>query len=409
MQKIALINCFFGPLPWYFDFFLKSCCTNETVDFIIFSDSSYNKRLPENVKIVSFNLNDFNQLATQKLNMSIDVKTPYKLCDFKPAYGVIFSEYLRNYDFWGMCDIDVILGNIRSFMTTEILQEYDVISTRHDFVTGWFMLFRNKPEINDLFKKSKDYAKVFTSEIHYCFDECNFKYLQLDDEVSNILDIDCEIESMEHVVRKEMNLNRIKVYYDLIMVDGLSGKIKWDHGTLSYDSEFEVLLYHLIRYKANQYTQKTAWETIPDVFYVDKYCFRRNGMKTFSGLFKSLYFNKLKVQALKVSNVFKFFISNLFAAKNSPDFQNAIYKNQQGDDCFNILDNQIFFETSKHKGDKLVHSKFEKNTVYLRNHPLASLRYSKGQNNEISKIQLMQIDGGWVHYELKAETSELAN
>lgn len=404
MQKIALINCFFGPLPWYFDFFLKSCSTNPTVDFIIFSDHSYDKILPENVKIISFSLHDFNELASQKLSIDIDVKTPYKLCDFKPAYGVVFSEYLKDYDFWGMCDIDIIFGSIRSFMTLEILTEYDVISTRHDFVTGWFMLFRNKPEINNLFKKSKDYVKVFTSDTHFCFDECNFKYLQLDDEISNILDIDCEIESMEHVVRKEMKLNKINVYYDLIMVDGLEGKIKWDNGTLSYDNEFEVLLYHLIRYKANKYTEKTTWKTIPNVFYVDKYCFRQHAIGTFSGFSKFLYFNKLNVQLSQLTNLFKFYTSNVFAAKQRVKFENAIYKNQQGDDCFSILDNQIFFETSKHRGDILVHSKFEKNIFYLKNHPLAAFSYFTEQNDTVSKIQLMQIDGGLIHYELKAET-----
>lgn len=407
MQKIALINCFFGPLPWYFDFFLKSCSTNSTVDFIIFSDHTYNKVLPENVQIISFSLNDFNQLASQKLDIKIDVKAPYKLCDFKPAYGVVFSDYLKDYDFWGMCDIDIILGTIRSFMTPEILDEYDVISTRHDFVTGWFMLFRNNSEINNLFKKSKDYLKVFTSDTHFCFDECNFKYLQLDDEVSNILDIECEIESMEHVVRKEMKVNKIKVYYDLIMVDGLSGKIKWDNGMLSYDNEFEVLLYHLIRYKANHYSQKTTWKTIPNVFYVDQYCFRKNAINTVSGFFKFVYFNKVKLQISKIVNLFKFYTSNALSSKKGEKFQNAKYKNQQGDDSFCIVDNQIFFETSRHRGDRLVHSKFEKNTFYLKNHPLAAFRYFIEKNETVSKIQLMQIDGGLIHYELKTETGEL--
>ncbi|MFB0910347.1 MAG: hypothetical protein QMA99_05270, partial [Flavobacterium sp.] len=86
--------------------------------------------------------------------------------------------------------------------------EYDVINTRHDYLTGSFMLFRNTGAINNLFTKSKDYIKVFTSDKHYCFDECNFKHAQIENEM-NIFDIDCEIESMEHVIRKEMEFDSV--------------------------------------------------------------------------------------------------------------------------------------------------------------------------------------------------------
>ena len=41
MKKIILINCYFGNFPWYFSFFIKSCETNPSVNFIIFSDSKY--------------------------------------------------------------------------------------------------------------------------------------------------------------------------------------------------------------------------------------------------------------------------------------------------------------------------------------------------------------------------------
>ncbi|MEM1001601.1 MAG: DUF6625 family protein, partial [Bacteroidota bacterium] len=170
MKKITLINVFMGVFPWYFDYFLKSCSYNPTVDFLIFNDSDYKGSLPDNVKITTLSLSDFNQLASERLNMNISVKSAYKLCDFKPAYGVIFSEFVNGYDFWGICDIDVIFGRIREFMTDALLSEYEVISVRHDFPTGYFMLFKNEERVNYLFTKSKDYRKVFHSPEHLCFD-----------------------------------------------------------------------------------------------------------------------------------------------------------------------------------------------------------------------------------------------
>lgn len=406
MKRIILINVYFGKFPWYFDFFIKSCVTNPTIEFIIFSDCTYKKELPKNVRLIPFAMSDFNSLASRKLGITIAVKIPYKLCDFKPAYGVIFSDYLLDYDFWGMCDLDIVLGRIREFMTPELLHEHDVISTRHDYVTGWFMLFKNTPEINNLFRKSADHVKVFTSDTHYCFDECNFKQLQLGDQDINILDIPCEIESMEHVIQKELHAKRITVFYDLIMADGLCGKVKWDNGLLSYDNEFEILLYHLIRYKANQYSQKPVWKPIPSVFYIDKYCFRRQAITTVLGFCNYFYFNVLKLFTAKAIHLYKFYASSLFLGKIKIPFQNGKFKNRLGDDCFWITENVLSFYTQNGKANKLISSRFGKELFYIKKHPWLVCRYFSSKNRILPQVQLTQIDGSIVNYELKIDIKD---
>lgn len=65
--------------------------------------------------------------------MPVAIPNSYKLCDFKPTYGLIFSEYIAKYDFWGMGDIDVIYGNIRDFITEDVLNNNDIITVKHDF------------------------------------------------------------------------------------------------------------------------------------------------------------------------------------------------------------------------------------------------------------------------------------
>lgn len=270
MKKVCLINVFFGKYPWYFDFFIKSCKSNPQFQFLLFSDQSEPMKYPKNVTQIKFSLQDFNRLATKKLNLPIDVKVAYKICDFKPAFGVIFEDFIKEYDFWGNTDIDIIFGRIGEFVNDEMLCTYDVISARNDYPTGSFMIYKNEPNINGLFKKSKDYVKVFTSLKHFCFDECNFEHLYLEGG-GDIFAIETEIESMHHVLMKEENNGNIRLHYDFLIIEGLPGNMFWDCGVLSFKGKYEVLLYHLILYKDNIFSKKKQKKAIGDQFYIDKY------------------------------------------------------------------------------------------------------------------------------------------
>jgi len=404
MKKISLINCYFGKFPWYFPFFIKSCVTNPTIDFIIFSDAVYTDTLPVNVRIIPLDLSAFNLMATKKLGFDISLKKAYKLCDFKPAYGVIFSEYLNGYDFWGMCDIDIILGRIREFMTEELLDEYDVINTRHDYLTGSFMLFRNTGAINNLFTKSKDYIKVFTSDKHYCFDECNFKHAQIENEM-NIFDIDCEIESMEHVIRKEMEFGSINVFFDFLVVDGLSGKLKWDNGLLSYSNKFEILLYHLIQYKSNFFSKKEDWKDIPNIYFIDKYTFRKQSKKSFFGLYDFFVSNKYFPFISFLFNTGDYFISKLFNWTPLNVLTEGVYKNKLGDTYLyveknNTGENIISFSGYSKIKRKLIASKFKRKIFFINNGLLMNYKFFLTEDGKTEKIQRMMFDGSVTDYEL---------
>ena len=126
MNSIGIVICYFGKWPPWFPLFLKSCIYNDTIDWLVFSDYD----LPEqsgNIKFHPFFKEQFNRLATKKLGFDINIQDPYKLCDFKPAFGKIFEDYLKEYDFWGYSDIDLIYGNIPGFITSNILKQYDFL------------------------------------------------------------------------------------------------------------------------------------------------------------------------------------------------------------------------------------------------------------------------------------------
>jgi len=364
-----------GNFPWYFNLFLKSCETNPTVDVLIFSDCLNNYSLPKNVKIIPITLEMFNSLASKKLGFKISVKEAYKLCDFKPAYAIIFSEYLNGYDFWGMIDIDMVFGRIREFMTEELLEKYDIINTRHDYLTGSFLLFKNNFEINSLFTKSKDYKKVFTSDIHYCFDECNFKHVEMELGMS-IFDVPCEIESMEHIIRSEMNQKKLKVFFDFIVIDRLMGNIEWNNGVLSYKNEYEVLLLHLVVFKINIFTAKYNWKIVPNIFYFDKYFLRKTKILGFKLWCQFVYIEKIKPYKYRVTHIIDYFISKVINNKNII-VKHGNYKAQLGDSQFTIQNKNkeigFYFKTKKLKIYKSI---FCDNVFFINGQKKYELRFA---------------------------------
>lgn len=268
-SKVVIITCYFGEFPWYFSYFLHSCRFNPTVDFIIITDNKEalsNK--PTNVKIIHKTIGEIKATASKELGFSVNIDYPYKLCDFKPAYGFLFPDVVNDYDFWGHGDIDVVYGNIRNFMTDEVLNYYDIISSRHDYITGTFCLFRNNEQMNTLFMESRDYKQVLSKSEHFCFDECAFLWKQLEKGAS-IFNYPDNIQSMTYIVQKAAVENRLRAFFDFIIVEGTPGKIKWDNGKIIYKDEYEAMFYHLIKFKTECKRPKIL-KPIPKIFYFTK-------------------------------------------------------------------------------------------------------------------------------------------
>ncbi|HKJ33218.1 MAG TPA: DUF6625 family protein [Balneolales bacterium] len=263
-KSIAILICYFGKLPWYFDYFVYTCKYNPSIDFyIIIDDTNWCKPLPGNITLIYKTLENVNKIATQKLSFNTNIHTVRKLCDFKPIYGFLFSDIVHGYDFWGHGDIDVIFGDIRNFITDELLENYEIINVRHDYLAGYFLLFKNNEKMNKLFMKSRDFKKVLSSDIHYCFDETNFQYNEFTD-IFSLPKRKKEVESMTHVVKRLEKEGYIKAHFDHYVIDGVPGRIKWEKGVLYYRNKYEVLLYHMIMFK-KRYKPKQVGN-IPNTF-----------------------------------------------------------------------------------------------------------------------------------------------
>jgi hypothetical protein len=264
-KSIAIVTCWYGKYPWYFPYFMHSCRYNLTVDFILITDNQetiVNK--PENVKIISKTLEQIKSIASEKLGFTVAIDRGYKLCDFKPAYGLLFSEILNEYDFWGHGDIDMVYGNIRGFITDTILTNYDIISSRKDITTGTFCLYRNNEQMRSLFMQSRDYKKVLSSPKDFSFVECSFLFAEMQHGLS-IFDFPDHIQSMTYVVKKREKEGKIKAYFQNIILQSIEGSVKWDNGKIFYN-ETEFVFYDLLIFK--RICKNTIiLNPIPNIFY----------------------------------------------------------------------------------------------------------------------------------------------
>jgi len=146
-KKIAIIRPFFnGHFANYFPLFLKSCAANPGFDWFLFTDNKDNYDYPDNVHKIIMTFEEAKALIQSKFQFPVIVNSPIKLHDYKPAFGYIFSDYIKDYDFWGYSDYDVIYGNLSKFITDDMLDKYDKL-----FRMGHFSIYKNNEKCNKVF------------------------------------------------------------------------------------------------------------------------------------------------------------------------------------------------------------------------------------------------------------------
>lgn len=136
-KRIVFILPYFGHFKNYFDMFLQSCENNETYDWIILTDNNISSSA-SNITIVQTTFRALREKFQSKFDFDISLDRPYKLCDFKPAYGYLFEEYINGYEYWGHCDSDVLFGNMPYFLDPLLDAGYDKL-----FAAGHLTIYKN--------------------------------------------------------------------------------------------------------------------------------------------------------------------------------------------------------------------------------------------------------------------------
>jgi hypothetical protein len=260
--KICFIVAYFGKWPIWFPAFLHSCKKNPTINWIFFTDCGSPAHHSSNVVFYNRTLAQIRELIKRKIGKEATFEDAYKVPDYKPAFGVLFDDYLNDFDFWGHCDIDIIFGDIRKYATDEILSKYDVFSTRKGMISGHFSLFRNTIGTNHLFQQSIEFSQVVRQVECRAFDE----------------------EGMTRLITRLARTGSIRVYWPKSMhnysdpktdtpstLPRYINKYFWDNGRLfdcTGDSVVEILYLHFMTWKKTLTRCEFDYGSDPERFYI---------------------------------------------------------------------------------------------------------------------------------------------
>ncbi len=284
MKRILLIVPYLGTWPFWFDAYLASIAKNPTIDWLFITDCEIPAEYPSNVQFIPTTLNKLNKKINVGLNINVPL-TPRKLCDIRPAYGKIFKKYIEEYDFWGFCDVDIVWGDIRKFITKEVLSNYDIISSRKKAISGHFTIFRNIERLNNYYKTIPNYDYLIKQK----------KYMWAEEQVLT-----------KHLHSQMDNAPPPKVFWPTILCNQENGrdshqeyyldKWLWKDGKMlelkNGKPINEVMYLHFINWKRTIKYCEVNYTDNPEQFYISYKGMHYNTHSYFSKVFndfKNLY------------------------------------------------------------------------------------------------------------------------
>jgi hypothetical protein len=213
-------------------------------------------------------------------------------------YGLIFEDHIKEYNFWGYCDTDIILGDLKNILTNEILEKYEIISSHPQYMAGPFSLYKNIKEVNNLFLRSKDWKEVILNKNYISFDEASDVISKLW-EGYNIFDFESKIESMTHVVQKK-DITTLTSYFSNFITERIPHKAKliWKDGKLTDSKGNELYIFHFLVYKTSLLFN-VPLQLSKDLFYFTKHGFFLDNFGSYTFTWSISILNNFCGKALK--------------------------------------------------------------------------------------------------------------
>lgn len=277
--KITLIIPYFGKWPTYLNVYLKGCEHNKWLNVIFFTDCKIPDNHPEHVTFIPYNLERLSKLISEKLQREFTIKYPYKLCDFKPCYGLIFEDYLKDSDYWGYGDIDLIYGDLQPHITNRIKEGFDVLSNRKEILSGSLSLFRNTDLLKNLFSKSSTLIALLSASTYKGLDETAHNNItwQGGDK------LDLPHHCFTYLVANESqkgNINASFISYCKEYIHGHQA-IRYQDGHLWFENT-SIAYYHYVNNKNKDGYKLPNWNDVPSNFFI-----------TSTGFYRTHKFHKL--------------------------------------------------------------------------------------------------------------------
>jgi hypothetical protein len=181
--SLAFLVCRWGGWPGWTPLLLRGFALNPTVTFLLLSDASPAALLPPNVQFVHVTLEAL--LSRLRSTVGCTLKSlrasgtfasgpsSAKTNDLKPFLGIVFSDLLRPYAWWGYLQEDLLVGDLRAFANEALLARADVICPYLAPLnaSGVMMLFRNTDGVNNVWRKSSAVRRVLSDPKYLVFDE----------------------------------------------------------------------------------------------------------------------------------------------------------------------------------------------------------------------------------------------
>lgn len=128
-KKVSLILPYYGIFPNYFRNWIEGAKNNPKIDFYIVTDSNeidgWCKE--NNLHVIKLSMSAIKERIEKIVGTKVCLSRPYKLCDYKPTYGAIFSELLKDSDYWGYIDPDVVIGDMSIIINDDMLSRYNIV------------------------------------------------------------------------------------------------------------------------------------------------------------------------------------------------------------------------------------------------------------------------------------------
>ena len=169
ITKCFVTTMFGRPFDWIEDYILNVQKLEESGWYWkIFTSAPIKSK--GNVEIISMGVDGFNKLVESKFGINpniyvTDFDVPsLHVTDFYIFSGVLFEEWLKGMNFWGITNMDVVYGRLDHFYPDSYLEDCDVFTDDVNTVNGVFSLWRNKWEINNLFQRIGNWKEIVNSK-----------------------------------------------------------------------------------------------------------------------------------------------------------------------------------------------------------------------------------------------------
>jgi uncharacterized protein DUF6625 len=173
-RKALLILPYFGSFGPWVPLYLHSLAKQSTLDLLLLTDAPP-PPLPPQVRRVEMTFDQLRERAAARLSTPVSLHRTRNICDLRPAYGLIFEEFVRGYEYWGFGDEDVLYGDVDGILGPHLDGTVDIVSPGMNGKSGHLTLVRNAPRTNELAMRDPAFKEVLVSREHWAYDETSWR------------------------------------------------------------------------------------------------------------------------------------------------------------------------------------------------------------------------------------------